>query len=276
VSELKDFDNVYYEVCNEPYFHGVTEEWQRRMAQVVADGEATFPSRHMISRNIGNGGAEVQNPYPAVSIFNFHYARPPKAVAMNYALNKAIGMNETGFDGTADAPYRIQAWDFLLAGGALYNNLDYSFTVGHEDGTFAYPGTQPGGGSMRLRRQLKTLRQFTDALPFITMRPDEKLLTASLPNEVSARTLSDGKSVWAVYIHGGRVLEGYSPQYAVYSKKRKVTLQFELPAGQYEVQWWSPRDGTRGEWEPFQRGGGAGTIQTPEYSEDVTAIIRKR
>ena len=44
-----------------------------------------------------------------------------------------------------DHPYRIQAWDFILAGGAHYNHLDYSFTVGHEDGTFAFPKTQPGG-----------------------------------------------------------------------------------------------------------------------------------
>ena len=33
----------------------------------------------------------------------------------------------------------------MIAGGALYNNLDYSFAVGHEDGSFVYPDTQPGG-----------------------------------------------------------------------------------------------------------------------------------
>jgi hypothetical protein len=38
---------------------------------------------------------------------------------MNYGLNRAIGLNETGFDGPADAAYRIQGWDFLTAGGAL-------------------------------------------------------------------------------------------------------------------------------------------------------------
>src|SRR5262245_10859751 len=27
VTELKDFDNLYYEVCNEPYFGGVTTDW---------------------------------------------------------------------------------------------------------------------------------------------------------------------------------------------------------------------------------------------------------
>src|SRR4051794_12990408 len=37
VTELKDFDNLYYEICNEPYFHGVTEEWQRRISRAIAD-----------------------------------------------------------------------------------------------------------------------------------------------------------------------------------------------------------------------------------------------
>ncbi len=30
--------------------------------------------------------------------------------------------------------YRTEGWDFLIAGGALYNNLDYSFTPQHPDG----------------------------------------------------------------------------------------------------------------------------------------------
>lgn len=276
VTELKDFDNVYYEICNEPYFHGVTEEWQRRIARAVTDTEAQWPQRHLISRNIANGASEVRDPDPAISIFNFHYARPPRTVAMNYGYNKPIGMNETGFDGTADSPYRIQAWDFLLAGGALYNNLDYSFTIDRENGTFAYPGTQPGGGSVRLRRQLKTLKQFMDTLPFTTMKPDETLLKTGAETDVSAGALSDGKSVWAVYVHGGKVFEGYSPRYAVYTKRRTTTLQFDLPAGKYEVQWWHPRTGATEDAEPLRHSGGTGTLRSPEYAEDVAVLIRKR
>jgi hypothetical protein len=52
---------------------------------------------------------------------------------------KRPGDNETGFKGTGDTHYRMEAWEFLLTGGGLYNNLDYSFAVGHEDGTFKYP-----------------------------------------------------------------------------------------------------------------------------------------
>ncbi|HRT09682.1 MAG TPA: DUF6298 domain-containing protein, partial [Candidatus Paceibacterota bacterium] len=35
VRELKDFDNLYYEICNEPYFGGVTLEWQHHIAGVI-------------------------------------------------------------------------------------------------------------------------------------------------------------------------------------------------------------------------------------------------
>ena len=127
VTELRDAENVYYEICNEPYFGGVTMEWQHHIADVITDAEKEFPHRHLISQNVANGAKKVVDPHPAISIFNFHYANPPAAVGQNYALNKVIGLNETGFKGTADDHYRMEAWEFILAGGGLYNNLDYSF-----------------------------------------------------------------------------------------------------------------------------------------------------
>ena len=64
----------------------------------------------------------------------------------------------------------MEAWEFLLAGGGLYNNLDYSFVVGHEDGTFEYPKTQPGGGDRKFRQQMKVLKE----LPlWLRLRADE-------------------------------------------------------------------------------------------------------
>ena len=111
---------------------------------MITDAQKQHAQPKLISQNIANGAAPVVNPHPAIAIFNFHYASPPNAVEMNYHLNKVIGDNETGFRGTNDAPYRMEGWDFIMAGGGLYNNLDYSFTVGYEDGTFVYPAKQPG------------------------------------------------------------------------------------------------------------------------------------
>ncbi|RZJ51975.1 MAG: hypothetical protein EOO45_32250, partial [Flavobacterium sp.] len=132
VAELKHFPNLIYEICNEPYFNGVTLEWQHRIAETIKEAEREFKYPHLISQNIANNTLKVKEPHPAVSLFNFHYATPPVAVADNYDLTMPIGDNETGFKGNADETYRMQGWLFLLAGGALYNNLDYSFSVGNE------------------------------------------------------------------------------------------------------------------------------------------------
>src|SRR5215204_886321 len=160
VTELSGFDNLFFEIANEPYFGGVTMPWQHRIADVIVETERTLPAKHLIAQNIANKSAHIADPHAAVSIFNFHYASPPETVAMNYGLNKAIGDDETGFRGVSDDVYRMEAWDFVIAGGGLYNNLDYSFAAGYEGGTFEYPASQPGGGSQALRRQLKVLAAF--------------------------------------------------------------------------------------------------------------------
>ena len=88
VSELNAFDNLYFEICNEPYFGGVTLEWQARIASVIVDTEKALPHKHLIAQNIANEKAKIERPDPAVSIFNFHYATPPETVGMNFGLNK--------------------------------------------------------------------------------------------------------------------------------------------------------------------------------------------
>jgi len=200
VQELKDFDNLYYEVCNEAYFGGVTVEWQNRIIAAILDAEASFPSKHLISQNVANGSAKIENPNPAVSIFNFHYCVPPVTVEMNYGLNKVIGENETGFRGKEDVTYRTEGWDFIIAGGALYNNLDYSFTYRHPRGTFL-DYKSPGGGSPTLRSQLKILKDFIEGFDFVRMAPDNSVIKGGIPPGMQARALVERDKAFAVYIH---------------------------------------------------------------------------
>ncbi len=200
VEAVAGFDNVYIEVCNEPYATGVPDDWQRHMATVIQQAVARLPKPVLVSQNVANHALKVADPHPAISIFNFHYATPPDAVAWNAHLRGVIGDNETGFRGTADEPYRTEAWDFLVAGGGLYNNLDYSFTVGHEDGTFTFPSTQPGGGGPSLRRQLGILRDFMNGFEFVRMKPENGVLTAGVPAGGSGRVLAEPGRAYAVYL----------------------------------------------------------------------------
>ncbi len=221
VSELADADNVYYEICNEPYFGGVTMDWQRRIAEVIAEAEKSLPAHHLISQNIANGAQKVEDPFPQVSIFNFHYANPPDAVGLNYALNRVIGENETGFKGTEDDYYRMEAWEFILAGGGLFNNLDYSFVAGQEDGTYKYPASQPGGGSPAYRKQLKVLGDFFRSFDFVKMKPARDLVRSPIPEKAHLQGMAEPGHQYAFYFKGAL----------------PAPLQLEMPAGKYHCEW---------------------------------------
>ena len=203
IAELNEFDNLYYEICNEPYFGDLEalKAWEKHMTKVAIDAEKDLPNKHLISNNIGNGSQKIENPNDGVSIFNFHYAKPPVTVEMNYGLNKVIGDNETGFNGIEDVHYRTEAWDFMVAGGGLFNNLDYSFTSENEDGSFVIVPGQPGGGGANLRSQLQILKNVFDEIDFIQMKPDNSLIKGKFEGNATTRVLAKEGKKYLVYIN---------------------------------------------------------------------------
>lgn len=276
VRELNNFGNFYFEIQNEPWAdqtdtvllreeYGDTadwrsaiqvvskksNDWQRLVARWIKEEEANLPNKHLISQNIGNFHYPITNPDPNISVFNFHYTLP-EAAAENYYLNKVIGFNETGFAGRSDKTYRRQAWRFIMAGGGLFNHLDYSFSVGSENGQdTAY--TAPGGGSAVLRKQLSTLKQFFDRLNFIRLKPDHSAAVAS-PGATS-QTLSDGRSVWVVY---------YEPMAAGINK-----LVLHLPPGSYKAIWTDVTTGQLLQNSAIKNG----QIDVPAGSNDKALVI---
>ncbi len=269
VTELRDFDNLYYEVCNEPYFGGVTMDWQRRVVDEIVAAEREFPAKHLISLNIANGRAKIEKPHPAVSIFNFHYTHPPDVIAMNSHIRKVIGENETGFRGKDDVLYRTEAWDFILAGGALYNNLDYSFTAKHPRGDFlAYKS--PGGGSLALRKQLRILKNYIESFDFIRMKPSNSVIQGGTVSadlfgkparaEVTTRVLVEEGKQYAIYVKGGT----------------SVILTLALPEGRYRVEWINPRTGNLDTTEYIETTGAPAAIHSPAYTEDIAVRILRR
>jgi hypothetical protein len=251
VRELNPFDNLFFEIQNEPWADNHTlgdlinpylldkpawpnaievtaaeaVAWQRAIAQVIADEESRLPQRHLIAQNVANFRLALNDGdlVPEAAILNFHYAYP-EAVDWNRGLQRVIGSDETGFAGAADATYRRQAWNFVLSGGALFNHLDYSFTVGREDGTDT--GQQaPGGGSPALRRQLKVLSEFIHSFDLAKLEPDPRLV-ARAPGVV-VRALSQPGKAHALYV------QGRSP----------TTLWLNLCEGRWTVEWIAVEDG---------------------------------
>jgi hypothetical protein len=120
-------------------------------------------------------------------------------VGLNYHFNKVVGFNETGFAGKRDETYRRQAWRFLLAGGALFDHLDYSFSVGSENGRDT-AFVAPGGGSPALRKQFGLLKTFMHSLDLPGMSP-AKVAVEIRPGRIRAGA---GKRQGAVRAVRGR------------------------------------------------------------------------
>ncbi len=271
VAELATFDNLIYEICNEPYFHGVTLQWQHRIADEIIDAEKDAAHKHLISRNVANGSAVVDNPHSGISVFNFHYCVPPEVVAANYGLGRVIGENETGFRGSDDLLYRTEGWAFLLAGGALYNNLDYSFTPAHPGGTLL-EYKSPGGGSAELRRQLGALKRFFDQLDFVHMKPQSTVVKSVSP-DLAAYALVQPAKAYAVYLHTPLPKK---PKDVAQHRLRDATarLGIEIPPGKYVVEWVNTRSGMTEEGQTVDHKGSILNLESPVFSDDIALRIR--
>jgi len=222
VQELNVYDNFFFEIQNEPwsdhavpvynivnkedlkigdwsykadFADGASMAWQEKIASVIKEEEAGLAKKHLIAQNYTNFRASIPEVSKNISIINFHYAWPD-AVRWNYHYDRVLGFDESGFAGSDDQVYRRQAWQFILSGGALFNNLDYSFFVGYEDGSGV--NTAPGGGSRALRSQLKVLSEFIHGFTLENLHPEQSCVIHS-PGLIPY-VLSDQNGIYAVFL----------------------------------------------------------------------------
>ncbi len=259
-AELAAFDNVYYEICNEPYWSRAEPEdvraWQWRMTEVLAEAESALPAPHLIAHNIANGSAVVTDPHPAVGLLNFHYAYPPHAVAANYGLSLALGDDETA-DGTVAGERRREGWAFLLAGGSDFSNLDWSFArddplgegrVAQAEGRI-YDGRE-------VRRHLAVLLRFMRSLDLLPLHPDPNLVVA-LPEGTRAYALAESGRQYAIYLEGTSV----------------GSLPLRVEPGTYRVGWWDPTTGPV-RTETVSAAAGRMLLTPPPYTQDLAVLLR--
>jgi hypothetical protein len=284
VRELNEFGNLYFEIQNEPWADrpdsaAVTNlylfpadfreagqfwknrvdladreslDWQKKAASWITDEESKLPCRHLIAQDYCNFLFPLEDVDPVVSILNFHYAWP-EAVAMNAGWNRPLAFDETGFAGSSDAVYRRQAWRFILSGGAVFSGLDYSFTVGQEDGTDS--NRAPGGGSAGLRNQLGVLKKFMEGLDFVRMKPDVSFVLKS--QGLLVRGLSYPGRCYALFMEG----------------RRPPGVSVVLPAGSYRAEWVNPLSGETLRREEWIQDGPSKLLPCPPFRDEAALRI---
>ncbi len=154
----------------------------------------------------------------------------------------------------------MEAWEFILAGGALYNNLDYSFTAGHEDGTFQYPDKQPGGGNRDFRQQMKVLKDFIHSFDFVRMKPALGELKNKLAKDVRCQMLAERGKQYAIYVKSPAAVE----------------LELELPQGNYFFDQTNAITGFTIETVSIEHEGGSVKIKTPDGVKEVAIRLKAK
>jgi len=281
------FDNIYFEIQNEPWsdnevqvmdllpqnraekkkwtsnVHLASEgamAWQRHFSLLINEEEAKLPKQHLIAQNFCNFKYPIDEVPEEISIINFHYAWP-EAAYWNLGWDRVVGFDESGFRGTGDEVYRKQAWHFILAGGGLFNNLDYSFVAGHEDGSFENQGPDggsPGGGSATLRKQLNVLKGFIQNFDFIRMQPNQNLVQHA-PG-IFVRGLAEEGKQYAVYLDG----------------KGPTTLHLNIPRGRYRIEWIDTKSGSTIVADQVRVTKQGLKLISPPFEEDLALRILKQ
>ena len=116
----------------------------------------------------------------------------------------------------------------FFVGGAIYNNLDYTFQTGYEDGSggTGFSGEWYSGCvNPIMKNQMGMLLRFMNTLDFINMRPDRTILAGTFGDEQVFPLANEGIQYAFYFIEGSRP---------------KAVIHF--PAGNYRLVWMNPAD----------------------------------
>jgi Cellulase (glycosyl hydrolase family 5) len=279
IQELNKYDNVIYNVANEPWFSNQehpgfgspprdeTKLWIKEVSNWITSAESKMQKKHLISVDYTNEGRKISKQeevkyWKNISIFNHHYDKNALSAKLNYGINKALSFNETGLIPEISNQYRIQGWRYLMSGGALYNNLDCTFQVAHEDGNGKQEFQGPlmtGCNDPKVKYELKALLDFMNSFDFVHTKPNYDVIACAFGDQ-DINVLENPGKEYAIYVNGGNSLG---------------IFQLNILAGKYEVTYINPSDGKvlKVEEKESVKMGDV-LLYMPEYKEDIAIILR--
>jgi hypothetical protein len=276
--ELNAYDNVILEICDEPGIHGTPAEeytpWLLHLAEVIAETERTLPQRHLLAQQICgslHGPGDVSGD-PRITLIVGQYIGDSAGGQFGgvqlldalYKHEKPIEVNETAYypiwyEGDKLAASRVEAWEFILGGGAGFNQLNGLFS--------SFNAAGAGTGNEPVLQGLKELMTFMAKLNFVHMRRDASLIANPLSEGIWARAISEPGRQYALYLHHSRSSDGV--KYIVQPGNYQETLTLNLEPGRYQAEWVDPASSKISQAETIQHNGGLFSLITPPYSVDV-------
>jgi len=281
VTETNCFDNVIYEFVDEPTTAFTPSRkaylWIDKQIETAIAAEEKLPKKHMLAQQLEIGVDFADDDRVAVIVtqyvsLSWRQIGGVPALDSCYYNNKPIEMNETAYIGswitekTHDMPAlsRLEAWEFLIAGGAGFNQLNGYFLVSNPGGEDAMNRTLLTG--------LRNLRTFIEGFEYIKMTHDVRVVKAvSIGAKISA--MSEKGRQYAIYIHHSfpEPENGsyYIPNYGAY----EPALTLRLEKGNYTVTFVDPETLNVIREIKVSCGNEEITIDCPSYNLDLAVKI---
>lgn len=287
---LNPFDNVVLEICDEPYINGTPPElagqWIADMLKVILRTESGLPKRHLVAQQVeGLDGPCDFASNPGITLITGQYVWNTtgdqvggmRLLDLKYDCNKPIEMNETSYypvwyKGDKVGDSRVEAWEFIVGGGAGFNQLNGRFTA--KDPAGSTPDNQ------EVLAALRNLNDFMQSFDFLKMKPDRSMLVGEMPEHTYWRAISEPGKQYAIYMHHstGAKQGDHKAQlqaYRVLPDEYQHDLVLRLPAGIYRVQWIEPATGKVMRTDRLASTGDDQTLATPQYAVDIAVRIKR-
>jgi hypothetical protein len=301
IQETSEFDNVYYEICNEPGggFAGHAspadvDAWQEHIARVVREELLRFNRKHLVAgQEAFTYGAPNRFPqdkgFSSVlfDIVNVHPLPETLFAGRNYQLgnfmSKELHLSEIAAfcratysqkkpsvldEDNAASLYRDPiGWTIhrKRAWTAAMNGTHYDY-IDFSITIGSEAGTR--ASSVGIRSWMKHLSEFMTSFDFIHAEPQPAWISRQPGNLVISALAVKGKD-YAAYLADPREASD-----ATYGDPIQGQIAFELPPGRFAVKLYSPVEGT---YAPpvMMEGGKTVTLNLAPFQHDIVVRATK-
>ena len=282
-TELNEYDNVIYDLCDEPLLQGLPDgnvtfmpdrdviPWVHALKEAFVESEAVLPKKHVLGQTVQSSSPDLSAESWCAWLPTEYVRAATEALKKNYAARKPIVDVESDyFGGALVKPYgvdevRLEGWWFLLSGGAGVINLNGEY----------HRGQETGGADTRERivPQRKILKDFVESLDLTSIARFDGV--REIPSGAFAGALATAGRQYAVYLFHAKDDGQWGAHFVATPGTYRDTITLStIPASGYRLEWVDPASGAiKGSRQLNWRGGDL-SVTTPAYSLDIALRMR--
>ena len=279
VRELNGFDNVYYEIQNEPFWNEPNIKdadevnFHNQMLAAIRAEESGLPNRHLVAHNFPQQSSALSSDF---DVINEHYpaAVPGSTIAgaeallMNqYSRGKILSLDET--DTVTEPQTRLEAWMFFIGGGGIYDGLDPVGAI--------YTSSTSGDNSLgnAIRGAVRNIGTYMNRLELTSLRRNLTWVNGGIPFGATLQASATPDHQYVAYLHHGqKSVQNFQLNYdPIDNTNHNVSLRVVLPAGDWRAVWTRPYDLVELHTQSFTHNGGNITLEQVTYQADVALRI---